>query len=849
MPHIKRFLSPGKLHRGRSYPYQRLRIPNIPNAAACPAPTPRGCQPQPTRQNTPVSQRKRRASWWAAAIGLATTGVVLAAAAGGALDWLELKTLDLRFRYANHTETSPAIVCVDIDDDALEKIQRWPWPRDLQAGLLDLLIELGADALLYDIVLSEPEPLRTIVPRQADLALDLNALLQTAGAFALPDHELAGVLHDLGGAYLAFHFDAAGRTGILPAGLLDRVRSWLRGSAPTDASPHELFTALRQTDLAADADFEALLVALRQALGLRATLAGALPLSPETVATAAPRVRTLSPVLYLHADAARRCGFVVYEPDADGIMRRTHLLVRYEDHVLPQLAFAVAWDALGLTAERVTITSDAITLRPPGDRPPVRIQLDAEGRILVPWLPQARWTEHFAPHVPIDALWQVYDRRLSIAHNRARLRDALAELQSTGLLTEFADYTVDLSRRLELPSERRLARYRGDEAQADQIATWITQYDELLAEQHDALAAAAQQAFTTGDHDPPLAAALETVVAALRSNAAYRVEIADTLDRLRPRVAGKIAVVGYTATSLADMTPTPVSKRMPGVAAHAALLNGLLTGQAVRWTSFTLNAWIAVLLGLAATLLSVRYAPGTAGALVITLVLAFVAVAGWYTFLHWRLWVELTPAVAAALASYVVVVVFRYTFIERESRQLAAALGQYTSATLARQMAERRRALQTGRAARGHRRSPTSQGFTTISRAHRRRAHPARPQHLARRFCDVLLRHDAHDQQVHRRRHLRLLEPGDLSPGQPRPPRVRERDRPPDGPGHARRRAARRPATRHLRQLVLRIGLATGPPSSAPAAPSRNTTTPASATRSTSPPGSSPPTSSSAPAS
>lgn len=70
------------------------------------------------------------------------------------------------------------------------------------------------------------------------------------------------------------------------------------------------------------------------------------------------------------------------------------------------------------------------------------------------------------------------------------------------------------------------------------------------------------------------------------------------------------------------------------------------------------------------------------------LAVAYVAVAGGLTFYAWSYWIALTPPIAALLLSYVAVVVHRYLFLERESRQITRALSQYTSATLARKMAE-----------------------------------------------------------------------------------------------------------------------------------------------------------------
>ncbi len=49
------------------------------------------------------------------------------------LDGLELKFYDLRMSLRNDTGSQSDIVLVDIDDDSIEKLGRWPWPRALIA--------------------------------------------------------------------------------------------------------------------------------------------------------------------------------------------------------------------------------------------------------------------------------------------------------------------------------------------------------------------------------------------------------------------------------------------------------------------------------------------------------------------------------------------------------------------------------------------------------------------------------------------------------------------------------------------------------------------------------------------
>jgi adenylate cyclase len=800
-----------------------------------------------------VSKQRRRANRQAIGVGLAATAAVLLIYAVGGLDWLEFKTLDLRFLYANSIPDHGGLVCIDIDDAALDIVGRWPWPRDVQAGIISILAELGVKTLLVDITLGEAEPLRTILPRQADIAYDLRDLLkgyQTAATAALPDQALRTAMEDVGRVYLATDYAAGDERAVrqlrggesgedwqkflesddfravlealqkgdekeaerlaagIPARRLKadgpawnprlwarlvaafegdltladetlagrladanrkaalqacegcrelafrrRVRGWLDAEPQRWATPSveiaKLYDPLEQALIAGSPRYrETLAQALREVLNAHATTAATLvPLA--RVSAAAPVVDAISPVYFVQARAARRCGFVVFDPDEDGIMRRTRLLVQHEGRVLGQLAFDVALDEWGTGAADVSGEPGWLVVAGQAGAKPLRIQLDAEGRTLVPWVAQRDWSRQFGDHVPIGAVWQVFDRRQSIAHNRGIVLERLRALPLVDGLDP-NQYCEDLATYLNLEQRVREARYWGNRQAIREAEGLLAQAEQFLTESGAALRAALAGVSTrpatnaTGaDAEAARArlAQLREVEQALAANDEYKAEIKTTLDRLRKRIEGKIGLLGYTATALADMTPVPTHARAPGVMAHANLLNGLLGGRMVYWAPVWLNAALAALLGVLATLMSVRYGPRVAAGIGV-LAIGYIALAGWLAFYVWTYWVALTPAVGALLASNIFVLVHRYLFLEREKRQLTTALGQYTSATLARKMAEDAELCR-----RAEMREVTAvftdlEGFTTISEE----IGAERTQHVLNvalgRLSDVMLYHE-----------------------------------------------------------------------------------------------------------
>jgi CHASE2 domain-containing sensor protein len=74
-----------------------------------------------------------------------------------AFDNNELDTLDLRFRLRPPIPTSDRIVIIEIGEDTLEKLGRFPFDRGYHALIVDALFEYGAKAIMFDIFFSEPD--------------------------------------------------------------------------------------------------------------------------------------------------------------------------------------------------------------------------------------------------------------------------------------------------------------------------------------------------------------------------------------------------------------------------------------------------------------------------------------------------------------------------------------------------------------------------------------------------------------------------------------------------------------------------------------------------------------------
>ena len=72
------------------------------------------------------------------------------------LERFEYVCLDYFFRHRAIQQTNPDIVYIEIAEDSIQAIGRWPWPRHYHAAMAHILNQWNAKAIVFDILFSEP---------------------------------------------------------------------------------------------------------------------------------------------------------------------------------------------------------------------------------------------------------------------------------------------------------------------------------------------------------------------------------------------------------------------------------------------------------------------------------------------------------------------------------------------------------------------------------------------------------------------------------------------------------------------------------------------------------------------
>lgn len=169
------------------------------------------------------------------------------------------------------------------------------------------------------------------------------------------------------------------------------------------------------------------------------------------------------------------------------------------------------------------------------------------------------------------------------------------------------------------------------------------------------------------------------------------VSAADVLSGKVPAAlfAGKLALIGTSASGLLDLRATPVDPAMPGVEIHAQLLEGILTNSLLKRPDYAVGS--ELLLGLVAGLGIIAFAPVLGAVTVFTMGLALAALlagVSWYYFSSQGLLIDVTYPLLSSFMVFLTMLSVNYFREEARRRQVREAFSQYLSPDLVEQLAE-----------------------------------------------------------------------------------------------------------------------------------------------------------------
>lgn len=142
----------------------------------------------------------------------------------------------------------------------------------------------------------------------------------------------------------------------------------------------------------------------------------------------------------------------------------------------------------------------------------------------------------------------------------------------------------------------------------------------------------------------------------------------------------KIVLVGFGATGMADIHPTPLSAGAFGVEINAHALSGLLQGSFLRTSAWHPRLVFAILWGLFAALFAGAWSPLRALAAASALPILGTLAAAWALSAS-GVWLGAAAPGVAAAAAYTTMIAFRYRESERDALRVNASVETFALAT------------------------------------------------------------------------------------------------------------------------------------------------------------------------
>ncbi|MFA5370549.1 MAG: serine/threonine-protein kinase [Sideroxydans sp.] len=225
---------------------------------------------------------------------------------------------------ASSRQPSDRIAIIAIDDQSIANLGRWPWPREIQAKLLDVLGEGKPKIVGHTALFFEPQ-----VDAGLDYILNIAAILeQTTLAQSHPEQwrELQGLMQEA-----LLHLDNDQKL----ADSMGHIHNVLLG----------LFFELGEPQGNPDAALPDY-VLKNQLQNVQAGTDAASPI---------PALYALAPIPILGQQAAA-IGHLNVMPDVDGGIRTEPLVITYYDQYYPSLSLMLAAKSLNLEAKDIQVT-------------------------------------------------------------------------------------------------------------------------------------------------------------------------------------------------------------------------------------------------------------------------------------------------------------------------------------------------------------------------------------------------------------------------------------------------------------------------------------------------------------
>jgi len=627
---------------------------------------------------------------------------------------IELQFLSVRMRHAARPVGTESLLHVDIDDNSLDKIGRWPWPRKKIAAIIDVLTECGARTIVLDIIFPDPQKVRYVSETGEIYGGDESEIITSAAPVPVfDDAAMADSVKRGANVYLPMHL---GRKEINPKPIKEKVREALAARPNADFS-EVLDHALSDPDANIfPEDRQSAAGAYLRHRGVQALKKFGFPAAKESDETLSFEI---TPPLAPFAHAAYGSGFVNIVPDIDGIVRRIPLLGLSEGLYYPQLSFAAACRELARTRGgefKITSGKSAVSIDF-ADNTKIIIPLDDKGKMLIRW---TREDNEARRHIPAASVYAISNEedKLRKMDNLAqglrvkflRLGQKFPSAQLEELYWSFAEKTeafdqayknrIAAQRRMlrdmlyrpsSVPNPQQLEKLKHNESNLEKDLVTIAR--KLVAGLRETSSldvflgkpAKGADSKAMDSYKASRAKAAQTL-AMLDALPAERQKIEKSLTELtrelKAKVAGKTCFVGSNSTSAADFVPTPINRRTPGVVVNANAFETILTGRFVTQAPLFIDLLVILTAGILISLAAATRPVIQAGIISVCVAFGCALFNDFILYSQFNVLVVMVAPLVTMVASFLLITAYRQLTEERAKRQIRSMFAHALSPVL-----------------------------------------------------------------------------------------------------------------------------------------------------------------------
>lgn len=268
--------------------------------------------------------------WFAVVV---ITLLMIALSRSGPLGSLELATYDIGVRSADR-DPGNRISVLAIDDQSIDNLGRWPWPRDILGAMIDKLEGAGAKVIGLGIFLSEPQTDPGLTEIRDLRLFWQDSTLSQSEPDNLHFNDLTLLGEKLEQASRNLDTDSRLTASIQRAGNVVMGMQMIQGMpiGRPDNSPPPY-------------------ISKQQVTAEGAEIPG-MPLS----------TLSLTPPLPQFGESASAVGHLIINLDSDGGVRTEPLLVNHYGELYPSLSLQIAARSLNLGAEDIRTSADGVRL-------------------------------------------------------------------------------------------------------------------------------------------------------------------------------------------------------------------------------------------------------------------------------------------------------------------------------------------------------------------------------------------------------------------------------------------------------------------------------------------------------